>query len=344
MTSTCSNTTVQPFNGEVALPYWQTLVEVAKNSGLASSFLLGDENSVDYVGAVSVDKYLSLFSKGVSKCDAFGVSLGCAVTLGTFPVIGMTLLSCRNLRQVLEQVLRYEGLNHDLGVSKLIIGQSNSQYVWTPNYVYLPDLQSDVSFQLALSIFSGIQTFSPWLIREAVPVERIGFMIEKPKNAHVYRDFFQAEVVFGQSQNFIDIKSSVLDQAVVGGDVASFSALTSYADGLLGEESKDLTVLQLRRLLPGALRQHQYRIDDLANELCVSVRTLQRQLKESGTKFQAVLDEVRWGLAEHYLLERTLSMSEVAFLVGYQEQSSFNHAFKNWKGVSPSRFASGFSK
>lgn len=182
------------------------------------------------------------------------------------------------------------------------------------------------------------------LIRQAVSVECIGFVIEKPKNAHVYRELFQAELVFGQSHNFIEIKTSVLDQVVVNGDVASFSALTSYADGLLIEENKHTTVLQLRRLLPGALRQHKYRVDDLANELNMSVRTLQRQLKASGTKFQLVLDEVRRGLAEHYLLEKKLSMSEIAFLVGYQEQSSFNHAFKNWTGVSPRRFVGGFSK
>ena len=339
MTSTCSNTTVQPFNGEVALPYWQTLVEVAKNSGLASSFLLGDENSVDYVGAVSVDKYLSLFSKGVSKCDAFGVSLGCAVTLGTFPVIGMTLLSCRNLRQVLEQVLRYEGLNHDLGVSKLVFGSLNSRYIWSPNYLYLPDLHSKVSFQLALSIFSGIQTFSPLLIQQTIPIECVGFTIEKPKRGDVYREFFQAEVLFGQEYNFIDFKSSMLNQVVVGGDVASFSALTSYADGLLGIASGNTIVLQLQRILPPALRRHQFRVADLANELNISVRTLQRQLKESGTKFQDVLDRVRRDLAEYYLLEKKLPMSEVAFLVGYQEQSSFNHAFKSWTGVSPKRFA-----
>jgi len=344
MTSTCSNTTVQPFNGEVALPYWQTLVEVAKNNGLASSYLLGGANQPDCLGTVSVEQYLSLFSRGVSECDTFGMSLGRAVTLGTFPVIGMTLLSCHNLRQVLEQVLRYEGLNHDLGVSELIIGKSNSQYIWTPNYLYLPDLQSEVSFQLALSIFSSIQTFSPLLIRQVVPIECMGFVIEKPKNEHMYREYFQTEVLFGQTHNFIDIKSSVLDQVVVNGDVASFSALTSYADGLLGEENKNTTVLQLRRLLPGALSQHQYRVDDLANELNVSVRTLQRQLKESGTKFQIVLDEVRRGVAEHYLLEKRLSMSEIAFLVGYQEQSSFNHAFKSWTGVSPRSFVGGFSK
>jgi len=339
MTSTCSNTTVEPFAGEVAWPYWKTLVETAKKHKVVGGGDFCDFALSDSSETVTVKQYLALFSQGVEGCDTFGMQLGRAVTLGTFPVLGMTLLSCHNLKQVLAQILRYEGLNHDLGVSKLVFGSLNSRYIWSPNYLYLPDLHSKVSFQLALSIFSGIQTFSPLLIQQTIPIECVGFTIEKPKHGNVYSDFFQAEVLFGQEHNFIDFKSSMLSQAVVGGDVASFSALTSYADGLLGVASGNTIVLQLQRILPPALRRHQFRVADLANELNISVRTLQRQLKESGTKFQDVLDRVRRDLAEYYLLEKKLPMSEVAFLVGYQEQSSFNHAFKSWTGVSPKRFA-----
>jgi AraC-like DNA-binding protein len=338
MTSTCSNTTVAPFAGEVARPYWQTLVETAKKHAVAGNFFLGESSQANSSQAVKVEQYLALFSQGVQGCEAFGMHLGRAVRLGTFPVLGMTLLSCHNLQQVLAQILRYEGLNHDLGVSTLILGSSNCRYIWAPNYLYLPDLQGEVSFQLALSIFAGIQTFSPLLVQQTIPVECVGFTIEKPTNVEVYRDFFQADVLFGQADNFIDFKSSILNQVVVGGDVASFSALTSYADGLLGQSSENAIVSQLQHILPSALRCHQFRVADLAGELNISVRSLQRQLKGAGTKFQRVLDDARRDLAKYYLLEKKLPMSEIAFLVGYQEQSSFNHAFKGWTGVSPKRF------
>ena len=70
----------------------------------------------------------------------------------------------------------------------------------------------------------------------------------------------------------------------------------------------------------------------------MSSRTLQRKLKESGCGYKQILDEVRQQLAEFYLTESSISMSEIAFLVGYQEQSSFNHAFKSWNGLSPSAY------
>ena len=205
MTATCSNTTVLPFSGEVALPYWQTLQGVAERCGLG--VVHSQQADHKNKGAVSVDHYLALFSKGVASCEAFGLKIGQSVTLGSFPVIGMTLLSCHNLKQVLEQILRYEGLNHDLGISKLVSGEFESQYVWTPNRFYLPNLSGELSFQLALSIFASIQTFVPWLVRDELPIESLGFMVSKPSNAQIYRDFFHVDVKFGQKNNFISVKN-----------------------------------------------------------------------------------------------------------------------------------------
>ena len=340
MTSTCSNTTITPFNGEVAWPYWQTLVDVATAQGVTINLAKKCSTNLSGTLVATVEQYLDVFTKGLKVSETFGLQVGKSVTLGTFPVLGMTLLSCQDLRQALSQILRYEALNHDLGVSKLVLGQKNSRYIWIPNELYLPSSRCITSFQLALSVFAGVQVFSPKLIQQTLPLERVGFRVDKPKNATVYNEFFQTDVLFNQACNFIDIKSSILDLAVVGGDMASFSALTSYADSLLADKDKGSVILQLQRVLPRALGKHQFKVDDLASELNISVRTLQRQLKDSGTKFQRVLDSVRQQLAEHYLLEKKLSMSDIAFLIGYQEQSSFNHAFKGWSGMSPSEFVS----
>jgi hypothetical protein len=91
---------------------------------------------------------------------------------------------------------------------------------------------------------------------------------------NICREFFQADVLFGQAHNFIDFKNSILDQVVISGDVASFSALTSYTDGLLGRLSKDTVVSLFQRILLLALRCHQFRVADLAGEVNVSVRSL----------------------------------------------------------------------
>ena len=93
-----------------------------------------------------------------------------------------------------------------------------------------------------------------------------------------------------------------------------------------------IITFQLNSILPEALRQQSFRIDEVAKQLNMSTRILQRKLKDSGHSYKTLLDNTRRRIAEHYLADSTLSINEIAFLVGYQEQSSFNHAFKNWNG------------
>ncbi len=77
------------------------------------------------------------------------------------------------------------------------------------------------------------------------------------------------------------------------------------------------------------------RLHTIAAGLDVSPRTLQRKLAEACASFQQVLDGARYALAVDYLRQDSLSLLEIAFLLGYQEQSAFTHAFKECSGSNP---------
>lgn len=79
-------------------------------------------------------------------------------------------------------------------------------------------------------------------------------------------------------------------------------------------------------------------IGDVADKLCMSIRTLQRRLKAEDTTFQQQLNHSRELLAKHYLLTSELSVSEIGFLLGFDEPSSFTRAFSLWTGNSPESF------
>jgi AraC-like DNA-binding protein len=135
------------------------------------------------------------------------------------------------------------------------------------------------------------------------------------------------------------VDSKILDWPVLNGDTTAFNALTTYAETLLNSKGQKQDIIyQLKSILPEALRRQSFHIDEVSKQLNMSTRSLQRKLKESGHSYKALLDETRRKVSELYLANSMLSMNEIAFLVGYQEQSSFNHAFKNWNGVSPSTY------
>jgi len=75
----------------------------------------------------------------------------------------------------------------------------------------------------------------------------------------------------------------------------------------------------------------------VSRRLALSARTLQRRLADEGTTFQAVLDRTRLALARHYLGRPDVTVAEVAFLLGYDEPSSFYRAFHRWSGTTPQR-------
>jgi AraC-like DNA-binding protein len=77
---------------------------------------------------------------------------------------------------------------------------------------------------------------------------------------------------------------------------------------------------------------------EVARSLGTSQRSLHRRLSDEGTSFNDLLDEVRRQFAEQYLGRPRLAISEVAYLVGFNDPSAFFKAFRRWTGVTPSEF------
>jgi AraC-like DNA-binding protein len=88
----------------------------------------------------------------------------------------------------------------------------------------------------------------------------------------------------------------------------------------------------LKRLLGGPRPE----INEVAKELGMSSRTLQRRITDEGTSYRQLLNDARHELARFYLKEPSLSVSEIAYLLSYEDPSSFFRAFHGWEGTTPS--------
>lgn len=100
---------------------------------------------------------------------------------------------------------------------------------------------------------------------------------------------------------------------------------------------------RVRSVLLECLPSGESAIGDVARRLGLSARTLQRQLGEHGVSYRDLVRETRLALARHYLGSTTLSYAEIAFLVGFDEPSSFFRAFREWTGTTPEAARQGLS-
>lgn len=137
------------------------------------------------------------------------------------------------------------------------------------------------------------------------------------------------------------------DEVVFSGEVAALPVVSAdrYLNKLLIQYFE--RALTRRRTPPGTIREDvenaiatllphaQARLDDVAEKLGSSPRTLRRKLAAEGVTFATILEELRLKLAQRYLAEQSLSVSRIAWLLGYTEVSAFSHAFRRWTGHNP---------
>ena len=326
----------------VAGPYFQPLLEAAAARGVGAADLaraarLPDDALDPLPENLPAQVYERLLEIGAELADDrdFGLHVGERVKLGTYSVYGLILLSCSNFGQALQQTLRFESLAHDLGRSSLEVDGARAEYRWTPN-------NRACGRHLAESVFAGIRVFGNWLAGATLPPAPVSFAHTAPADCSEHLRIFGAPVSFGATVNCARFDAALLSWPVPNADVGMYPVLQQHGENLLRDKARaqadgGIKVL-VRHSIARQLAQDGASLARIALDLGITPRTMQRKLQEAGLSFQQVLDGTRHELALDYLRRGQLSIAEVAFMLGYREQSSFNHAFKGWTGVSPGAY------
>ena len=154
------------------------------------------------------------------------------------------------------------------------------------------------------------------------------------------RSFFGCDVEFGADSDEVIVPAPVASLPIVGTDNYLNDLLLRYAEEALADRPQVRASLRsaVERVLPQLLPHAKASASNVAQKLAISTRTLSRKLRDENVAFAEILEETRAAFAKRYLAERDLPVSEIAWLLGYGEVSSFTHAFKRWTGMTPRQF------
>jgi AraC-like DNA-binding protein len=150
---------------------------------------------------------------------------------------------------------------------------------------------------------------------------------------------FGAPVSYGRPVNAFVVEREFADRPVPAADARLYPVLRDYLERVLAEmPAEDGMITAVRRAIGEAMRHGEPTLGQVAARLALGARTLQRKLKAQNVAFKELVDDTRRHFSLRYLRDRTTTLSEVSYLLGYSEVSAFNRAFRRWTGSTPSEF------
>ncbi|HEY2930018.1 AraC family transcriptional regulator [Piscinibacter sp.] len=250
-----------------------------------------------------------------------------------FEVVGYAMMSSQSLHAALERLVRYLRILSD--AATIILSERGGECRLDLHLFggTLPIPGQRYEFDLLTLL-----NFCRWIVgRELRP---LGVEFAHPALADVqrYREAFQCPVRFDAPSNSLLFARADLALPLPTAN----PMLAELHDRFAGERIERLenasTSVKGREQILRRLPDGEPKREEIAKDLCMSERTLQRRLLEEGTSFQQLLDDTRRELAGHYLGQHKLSFAQAAYLLGFSDQGNFTRACKRWFEMTPGQY------
>jgi AraC-like DNA-binding protein len=288
---------------------------------------------VDPAGSsLTIEGYFTLWESIAAATDdpTLGIRLGARYPEDVLEPALLACLGSRDLGEGLERLARYK---RTLSPETLTLRRSNGRvevhYDWPTARREPPPIlvEAELSFLLHLA-------------RRATRRKLAGAQVKLTRpagEARQYAEAFDADVRLGARHGVLSLPATDLALPFATFNAALLAVLDPalQAERYVVEPDGSDAVAATRYVVRRGLGDGETALHRVAAELGVSARTLQRQLQRAGTNFAEVLRDTRRDQAIFYLRRSELSLSEIAYLVGFDSPSSFFRAFGRWTGMTP---------
>jgi AraC-like DNA-binding protein len=280
---------------------------------------------------VSTEELFAFYTAAaeVGGDPAIGLKIGTESRIERYDPIGIAAVSARSFRDALVRIARYKQLTCPEEIQVKAEGDCcRVKFRWLLAEEKEPPVLADLCFAWIV----GIARRGTGGLARPRSIEFRG----PSRTRDLYEAHFGCPVRFDAGANALVFDTADLDRPFVTHNAELFAALAPQLEAELSQALAGNPLgQQVKRILKRQLAGRRPGIGDVARELRLSPRTLQRRLAEDGASFQQLMQEARRELARHYLLHSSLELNETAYLLGYEDAHSFFRAFHDWEGSSP---------
>ncbi len=283
---------------------------------------------------VSTEEFFRLWQAiGVLNPDpSAGLLMVTQMDSATLPPSSFAAFIARDFRDGLHRLARFKQLCTPERVQVSEDGAGCTVTVdWLRTQQHPPTLLIDAAFA----------TFTELGRRgSGVPITPRSVELARPQCGNTaLADFFGCAVRFGAQRNALVFDAADLERPFSSHNPELLEMLSPALTAALAEVTAPATIShQVKSTLKRILASGRPEMVEVAREMGMSERTLQRRITEEGSSFRQLMLETRQEVVRHLLTEPTIEIEEIACLLGYEDTNSFYRAFRAWEGTTPARW------
>lgn len=253
---------------------------------------------------------------------------------GVFTLLARQAVHCRTLGCVYRLISRFYNLTSPAITLNLHNQASQARFS-----MKLATPHQDTQHSLAEFLLLLWHRFPSWLIGQRIPLNGIELDYPAPEHINEYRLMYPCPAHFEKPECSLQFDASWLQQPVVQTSTTLYRYLQQTpTDWFRRQAYYPVFTRRVIDLLEAQPTPGQLKMEQAADELHMTARTLRRKLIDEDTSFQALKDDVRRDAAIHYLNQPSLPISQISRQLGFSEPAAFTRAFKQWTGVSPAGY------
>lgn len=268
---------------------------------------------------------------------ALGLRIGDMLRTDMLHTVGLLIATATDFREAFEQFLRFKPLVNPCGDLTLI---EEDRQVRVTCHIS-PEQGLSGGFHYAEMYFSTLINLTTALSGRPIRVYRVDLTHDGSAYRESFRRIFGADaaICFNAPENILVAERDILDEPLPSQAPAFNRQIEQLAQRQLADLPQgDTTTAAVLRVLEELMGQRILDIEEVARQLDVTSRTLQRRLQDEGTTYLALRDHVRRRHAQRYLCDPAMGIDRIAELLGFSEPANFYRAFKGWSGVAPGEY------
>lgn len=272
-----------------------------------------------------------------TKDDRLGIHVGKQYNLSALGIVGQLIQAAQDIKEALTKVCATYNLVSNVMSVSLEEGEDSFSLTFSVDDETFAAYPEVMNHFIMTSMVFAHREMTYLTLKEESPV-MVGFRSWKG-DSNELAALFDSKIILNEEKDHIQYRAELLDEKILWADYQLYLHLEKVANEKLANLSKAEPGLSssVREIILDMLDPNIPTIDEVADQVNLSVRDMQRKLKYEKTSYQEIKANIQKELAIDYLT-RGLSIKETCYLMGYSESSAFISAFHRWYGVTPTRY------